>query len=129
MSIHFAPAGTTDVTSRVALTSSVVGRSQSRVSRHSDQVGVAEDVLHHAHVERMPRREVEPAVDVVHRRAERLGELDQGVEALGLAADELGDDHRLAPPRSDRRPARAPPGRRRSGDGTFAPSAGGSGTS
>ena len=56
--------------------------------------GVPEHVLHHAQVERMPAREVEPAVDVVDRRAERLGELDERMEARRLAADVLGDDHR-----------------------------------
>ena len=59
-----------------------------------DQVGVAEHVLHHAHVERMAAREVEAAVDVVDRRAQRLGELDQGLEPRGVAPDELGEDHR-----------------------------------
>ena len=41
------------------------------------QVGVAEHVLHHAQVERMAAGEIEPAVDVVDRRAQRLGELHQ----------------------------------------------------
>ena len=42
----------------------------------------------------MPRGEVQATVDIAHGRADGLGELDQGVEALRLAADELGDDHR-----------------------------------
>src|SRR5436190_6616667 len=49
-----------------------------------EHIGVAEDVLHHAQVERMPARKVEPPVYVPHRRAERLSELHQCMEAGGL---------------------------------------------
>jgi hypothetical protein len=40
----------------------------------------------------VPAGKVEPAPHVVDRRAERLGELDQAVEAFRLAPDELGQD-------------------------------------
>ncbi len=59
------------------------------------EIGVAEHVLRHAHVERMARGEVEPAVYVVYRDASRFGEVDQGMKALRLAPHELGDDDRL----------------------------------
>src|SRR5207249_11171527 len=52
-------------------------------------------IFFHAHVERVPRGEVEAAVNIVYRQAARLRELDQRVEALGLPADELRDDHRV----------------------------------
>src|SRR2546425_1262382 len=57
------------------------------------EVGVAEHVLFHAHVERVPRGKVETGVDIVYRQAARLGKVDERMEALGVAADELRDDH------------------------------------
>src|SRR6267142_6160518 len=59
-----------------------------------EHIGVAEDVLYHAEIQRMAAGEIEPGVHVPYRRAERLGELDQRLETRRLAADELGDDHR-----------------------------------
>src|SRR5260370_41150855 len=56
------------------------------------EVGAAEHVLRHAHVERMARGKVEAAVDGVYREDGRLGERDQGIEALGLAADGFRGD-------------------------------------
>src|SRR2546429_4712389 len=46
----------------------------------SDLVGVAEHLLHHADVERMPAGKIQPAVDVVDRRPQRLGELHRSEE-------------------------------------------------
>ena len=94
MSIHFAPGGYdrghlargADEARGGALP---VARIQAQ-----DEIGVGEDVLHHAQVERVAAGEVERGVDVVDRRAERLGQLHQGVEALRIAADELGQDDR-----------------------------------
>ena len=42
----------------------------------------------------MAAGEIEPRLDVIDWRAEGLGELNQGVKARRLAADELGEDHR-----------------------------------
>ncbi len=60
-----------------------------------DEIRVAEHLLGVAHVERVPRREVQAAVDVVDRDACGLGQLHERMEAVGLAADVFGDDHRL----------------------------------
>jgi len=75
------------------LTSSVASAAPSRAYRAEHEVGVAEHVLRHAHVERMRVGKLRRLSTSYYGDAARLGELDQGMEALGLAADVLRDDH------------------------------------
>ena len=74
-----------------------------------DEIRVAEHIFRVTHVQRMARREVQAAVDIVNRDAGRLGELHERIEAFRLAPNVFGDDHRVRRRRrSDQRPPQAP---------------------
>ena len=60
-----------------------------------DEIGVGEDIAHHAHVQRMAAGKIEPGVEVIHRRLDGFGELHQGIEAGLAAADKLGQQYRF----------------------------------
>ena len=66
----------------------------SRVERE-DQIGVAENFLFAAQIERMPVGEIQPRMDVEHRGADGFGKRHQIVEAAFAARHIFGHQHRI----------------------------------
>ena len=59
------------------------------------QIGIAKNIFVHAHIERMAAWEIEAAVDIKHRSTHGFGERHEIIETIGMAANVLGEYHRV----------------------------------